>query len=85
MRILLHTLFRLVDIYKPQHFNCSFVRLLFISAGVQQNRFHNLMADGVRGVERGHRVLEYDGDLVASYLTHGLFTGINQLLTVKLD
>ena len=52
---------------------------------MQQDGFHQLMADGIGGVQGGHGVLEDDGNLVAPDILHFLFGNTHQLLAVHLD
>ena len=52
---------------------------------MQQDRFHQLMSDRVGRVQRGHRVLEDDRDLVAANGLHDRFAGVDQLLPVQFD
>ena len=68
--ILLHPLFRLVDVNQPQHFHGPIPGLLLVAAGVQGDGLHQLVADGVGGVQGGHGVLEDNGDLVAPDIFH---------------
>ena len=83
--VLLHALFRLVDVDQPQHLHGAVIGLLLIAVCVQQDRLHQLAADGIGGVQGGHGILENDTDLVAADILHDLFAGAYQLLSVELD
>ena len=82
--VLLHPFFRLVDVDQPQHFHGPLPGLLFVAARVQQNRFHQLVADGVGGVQGGHGILKNNGDPVAPNLLHAVLADTHQLLPVEL-
>ena len=83
--VLLHALFRLVDVDQAQHLHRPVPGLLFIAIGMQGDGLDQLMAYGIGGIQRGHGVLEDDGYLVAADGLHHLFPGAHQLLTVQLD
>ena len=83
--ILLHALFRLVDIDEAEHLDRAVPRLLAVAVGVQGNGFHQLVADGVGRVEGGHRILEDDRDLVAAHMLHHVLACADELLPVELD
>ena len=83
--VLLHTLLGLVYVNETEHFNSAVVRFLLVSVGMEQNCLHKLLADCICGVQRGHRVLEDDGHLVASYMLHNLLASSDELLAVELD
>ena len=83
--ILLHPLFRFIDVDQAQHLHCPVPGLLFVAVRVQQDGFHQLLSDRIGRVEAGHGILEYDGDLVAADIFHDLFVGADQLLSVILD
>ena len=85
VRVLLHALLGLVDAHEAQHLDRAVPRLLLVAVGVQGDGLDELVADGVGGVQRGHRVLEDDADLVAAHVAHGLLARADQLLAVKLD
>ena len=85
MRILFHSLLRLIDIYEAEHFHRSVPGLLLVSVRVQKDRFHELLSDRVSRVQAGHGVLEDDGDLVASDIFHDILTGTDKFLSVQLD
>src|ERR1700749_802936 len=48
-------------------------RMLAVQVSVEPQRLCYLLADGVDGVERSHRVLKYHRDVVAANLTHAVF------------
>ena len=85
VRILLEALLRLVHAHELEHLHGAGVGLLMVAVGVQQNGLAQLVADGVGGVEGGHRVLEDDGDALAAELAHLLFGKLHDVLTVKED
>ena len=53
-----------------QHLDRLLARLGFVHVAVQQDRFDDLVADGVHRAERGHRLLEDHGDLAAADGAH---------------
>src|ERR1051325_9232163 len=54
-------------------FDGGLARLPAVEPAVETERLRYLLADGVDGVERGHRVLEDHRDVVAANLPHALF------------
>jgi len=52
------------DAHLAQHLDGQLPGLPLALLLVEHDRFHDLVADGVDGVERGHRLLEDHGDLV---------------------
>ena len=83
MGVLIHTFFRLVYINESEHFYRSFLCLFFGTVGMKKNSFHKLMTYGIRGVKRGHGVLENDRNLISANGFHNLLTRSHKLLTVK--
>ena len=54
-----------------------------VAVGVQQNRFHQLPADGVGRVQGRHRVLEDNRDAIATHGAQQLLVRADQLLPVE--
>ena len=52
---------------------------------MQHDGLHQLTADGIGRIERGHGILKDDGNAVATDGFHHLFAGTDQLLPVELD
>src|SRR5690606_14756374 len=52
---------------------------------VQDQHFADLVANGVDRVERGHRLLEDHGDLLAAHTAHRLLGSLKQVLAGKAD
>ena len=83
--ILVHPLLRLVDVDQAEHLNGPLTGLLLVPVGMQQDGLHQLVADGIGGVQRGHGVLEDDRHPVSPDGLHSLFAAAYQLLAVQLD
>ena len=83
-RILLHALLGLVDVNEAKHLDRPVIGFLLVAVGVQGDGLHELVAYGVGGVQRSHRVLEDYRDLVASDILHDLFACADELLPVEL-
>ena len=83
--VLLHALFRLVDVDQPQHLHSPVIGLLLVALGVEQNRLHQLVADGIGGIQGGHGILKNDADPVAADVLHDFLTRAYQFLTVQFD
>ena len=60
MRILLETLFRLVDSNKLKKLLCPLVGLIFRFVGMKKDYLNNLVADSVNRVKARHGILEND-------------------------
>ena len=56
-----------------------------VAARVQADRLFQLIAHRVHRVERGHRVLKNDGNLIAADFAHFAFARADQLLAAELD
>ena len=84
-RVLLHALFRLVDIDQAEHLHRPVPGLLLVAVRVEQDRLHQLMPDRVGRVQAGHGILENDRDLVAADGLHDLLIRADQLLSVEFD
>ncbi len=52
---------------------------------MQQQDFADLLFDGVQRIERGHRFLEHDGDVVAAHPPHVVFPQAHQILPLEQD
>ena len=83
--ILLHPLFRLVDVHQLQHFHSPVIGLMLVAVGVQEDCLHQLVPDGIGGIQGGHGVLENNGNLVAADVLHFLFGNTHQLFAVYLN
>ena len=85
VRILLHALLGVVDAHEAQHLDGAVPRLPLVAVGVERDGLDELMPDGIGGVQRGHRILEDDRDLVAAHIAHDLLARADELLAVELD
>ena len=54
-------------------------------AAMQQQDLGDLLFDRVQRIERGHRFLEHDGDVVAAYAPHVAFGEAQQLAALEGD
>ncbi len=54
-------------------------------AAVQQQDLADLLLDRVQRIERRHRLLEHDGDVVAAHLAHLALGQLQQIAAVELD
>jgi hypothetical protein len=72
VRVLVHALVRDGDAHQLQHLDGPGAPLLLVEPLVQPQRLHDLVAHGEHGVQRGHRLLEDHGDVVAADLPHPL-------------
>ena len=70
MRIVVHAALRVGDVDQPQHLDRAGQRLLGIELLVQRDHLGDLVTHRVDRVERGHRLLEDDGDLAGADLVH---------------
>ena len=85
VRVLLHALLGVVDADEAQHLDRTVPCLPLVAVGVERDGLDELVPDGVGGVQRGHRVLEDDRDLVAAHIAHDLLARTHELLPVELD
>ena len=70
MRKVVHPVFRLGDPDQFQHFHRAVAGVVLAHPLVQAHRLGDLVAHGEDRIERGHRLLEDHGDLVAADLAH---------------
>ena len=77
-RVRRHVAARVRDTDAVEHLDGALVDLLLGHRQVQQDRLHDLVADGVDRAERGHRLLEHHGDLVAADLPHLAALGLER-------
>ena len=68
MRIAVEPGLRIGNADLGQHFERAGARRGAGQAAVQQQNLADLLLDGVQRIERGHRLLEHDGDVVAAHL-----------------
>ncbi len=73
MRIALEPGFRIGNADLGEHFERARARRGAGQAAMQQQDFADLLFDRVQRIERGHRLLEDDGDVVAAHLADLLF------------
>ena len=83
--ILLQALFRFVDAHQREHLLSARLRLFTVAPRMNADRLHQLIADGVYGVQGRHRILEYDRNLIAADLAHFIIGKPHQLLPVEAD
>src|SRR5580692_9539753 len=79
------TAFRIRDSNLAQHFDNAGARGGTGHAPMQQEDFANLLVDSVERIERSHRLLEHDGDVVAAYAAHIALGSLQQVLTLEGD
>src|SRR4051812_15448578 len=70
VRVVAHPPLRLRDLHQPEHLDRPVARFTGAHALMQTHGFANLFADGEYRIERGHRLLEDHGYLVAADPTH---------------
>ena len=75
MRVLVKTLLGVGDAHIPQVFQRLLFGGLALEALMQLHGLHDLVADGLQGIEAGHGVLHDHGDLVAAHLEPVFFFG----------
>ena len=83
--ILLDALLGLGDADQLQHLDGPRQRAPVRHLLVQDQRLADLPADGHDRVERGHRLLEDHGDVVAADLAHGRLVEADEVAPVELD
>src|SRR4029079_18731681 len=52
---------------------------------MQQERLADLLLNGVQRIERGHRLLEDDGNAIATHATQRAFRQLEQVLALELN
>ena len=70
MRIVAHSALGRGDVHQPEHLHGLFQRRPAADPLVQPNDLGDLFADRVDGIERGHRLLKDDTDLLAADIAH---------------
>ena len=68
MRIAVEPRLRIGNADLGQNFKRAGARRGTGQPAVQQQDLADLLLDGVQRIERGHRLLEHDGDVVAAHL-----------------
>ncbi len=68
-----------------QQFDDAILRRLAAQADMEFENLADLTLDGVERIERGHRLLEDDGDVVAADLAHGALRSGQQFLALEVD
>ena len=85
VRIGIHAAFGVVDADLLEQFQHPRPRRLTLQPLMQRQRFRQLLLDRVERVERGHRLLEDEGDVVAAHVAQQLVVGADHLLAVVGD
>src|SRR6478609_759012 len=76
---------RIGDSHLPEQFDNFGARGTGIKPLMQRQNFANLLFDRVQGIERGHRLLKDDGDVVAAHFPNLLFRHRQQFTALKFD
>ena len=74
---------RIADADEVEQFERARPRAIAAQAFVQFENLADLPRDRVQRVERGHRLLEHHGDVVAAHLAHRILVGRDQVLSVE--
>ena len=85
VRILLYDGFRVRDLHVVKHFERLLCGFLFGHMLMDDERLAELTLDRENGVERGHRLLEYNGYLVAADIVHLLLGELCEVGALKKD
>jgi hypothetical protein len=85
VRIALQPRFRLGNADLRQQFQRPPARLGIAGRIVQLDDLADLRLDRVQWIERGHRLLEDDGDVAAANLPHLLLRPVDQFLSLEVD
>ena len=64
VRVIMHAAFRIGNLHQLQHLDCAGQRVFFRQALMAAQAFGDLLADRQHRVERGHRLLEDEADLL---------------------
>ena len=83
--ILTQNSFGVGDLNRSQHFQCLLLCFLLLHVLVDHEGLGKLTLDGEDGVQAGHRLLEDDGDLVATNLVHLLLGQLGQVAVFEND
>ena len=76
-------LLRLRNADEPQQLERAQARLRAVQPLMQDQHLVDLLLDGVQRIERGHRLLEHHGDVVAADIAQLRFGRADQLLAAK--
>jgi hypothetical protein len=85
VRVLVDALLGAGDAGQLEHVDCLGLGRLLVESLVQDDRLDHLRGDPEEGVQRGHRVLEDHGDLVASDLPDVLRGHLHEVLAHEED
>ena len=85
MRITVEPAFRIADADLSEHLDDARARRLAGEAAVQQQNLADLLLDRMQRIERGHRLLEDDGDVVAAHAPHVAFGKLYQVAALVED
>ena len=66
VRILFEPLFRILDSYLRKEIDRTLFRFRLGKLQMQDHAFHDLLSDRHGRIERGHRILEYHGNMLAA-------------------
>ena len=77
--------FRVADADEIEKLERAGAGLAVGQAAVQFQDLADLPLDGVERIERGHRLLEHHGDVVAAHLAHLVLVGGDQVLALEQD
>ena len=70
VRILVDAAVRFGDADQAQHIDGFFPGRLLVELLVQNDGFHDLVADGEHRIQRSHRLLENHGNIIAANFAH---------------
>src|SRR5262249_9203612 len=85
MRIALEAHFGIRDADLPQQLDGARARWKPGQTPMQQKNLADLLLDGVQRIERGHRLLEDDGDVVAAHAANLGLRQRQKLLVLEAD
>ena len=85
MGVAVEALLRIGNLDQAQHLDGSLARPAGTEAFMDADGFGDLEADGLDRIERGHRLLEDHGDLVAAHRPHGGFAELEQIAPFEQD
>jgi hypothetical protein len=83
VRVGVEATLRIGDLHQPQHFDGRSARGPPVEMLMSPERFSDLRADGEHWIQRGHRLLEDHGDVLAAARTHLGFGQAQQVDTGK--
>src|SRR5262249_25046334 len=85
MRIALDPRLRVGNADLYQELDRALTRRLPGEAPMQQQNLADLLLDGMQRIERGHRLLENDGDVVAAHTANLVFRQAQMVLALEAD